>query len=63
MKPSGEMGASITLVGMPGSVYTAAVAQYSTVGMYRVEVSVSSGSGKLKTGGGEAEKLRGMMSV
>jgi ATP-dependent Lon protease len=39
------MGASITLVGMPGSVYTAAVAQDGTVGMYRVEVSVSSGSG------------------
>jgi ATP-dependent Lon protease len=36
----------------PGSVYTAAVAQDGTVGMYRVEVSVSSGSGKLKTAGG-----------
>ncbi|NEU96931.1 protease Lon-related BREX system protein BrxL [Bradyrhizobium uaiense] len=36
----------------PGSVYTAAVAHDGTVGMYRVEVSVSSGSGKLKTAGG-----------
>jgi len=36
----------------PGSVYTAAVDQEGTVGMYRVEVSVSSGSGKLKTAGG-----------
>ncbi|QAU48832.1 protease Lon-related BREX system protein BrxL [Bradyrhizobium guangzhouense] len=36
----------------PGSVYTAAVDQNGTVGMYRVEVSVSSGSGKLKTAGG-----------
>ncbi|MCS3445945.1 MULTISPECIES: protease Lon-related BREX system protein BrxL [Bradyrhizobium] len=36
----------------PGSVYTAAVAPDGTVGMYRVEVSVSSGSGKLKTAGG-----------
>lgn len=36
----------------PGSVYTAAVAQDGTVGMYRIEVSVSSGSGKLKTAGG-----------
>ncbi|GAA0029126.1 protease Lon-related BREX system protein BrxL [Bradyrhizobium ottawaense] len=36
----------------PGSVYTAAVDQDGTVGMYRVEVSVSSGSGKLKTAGG-----------
>lgn len=35
----------------PGSVYTAAVAPDGTVGMYRVEVSVSSGSGKLKTAG------------
>jgi ATP-dependent Lon protease len=36
----------------PGSIYTAAVAQDGTVGMYRVEVSVSSGSGKLRTAGG-----------
>jgi ATP-dependent Lon protease len=36
----------------PGSVYTAAVAADGTVGMYRAEVSVSSGSGKLKTADG-----------
>jgi ATP-dependent Lon protease len=36
----------------PGSIYTAAVAPDGTVGMYRVEVSVSSGSGKLRTAGG-----------
>lgn len=36
----------------PGSVYTATVVADGTVGMYRVEVSVSSGSGKLRTAGG-----------
>jgi ATP-dependent Lon protease len=36
----------------PGSIYTATVAPDGTVGMYRVEVSVSSGSGKLRTAGG-----------
>jgi ATP-dependent Lon protease len=36
----------------PGSVYTATVAADGTVAMYRVEVSVSSGSGKLRTAGG-----------
>lgn len=36
----------------PGSIYTASVAPDGTVGMFRVEVSVSSGSGKLKTAGG-----------
>ena len=36
----------------PGSVYTADFAQDGTVGVYRVEVSVSSGSGKLKMAGG-----------
>ena len=36
----------------PGSIYTAAVDQQGTVGLYRVEVSVSSGSGKLRTAGG-----------
>ncbi len=36
----------------PGSIYTAAIAQDGTVGLYRVEVSVSSGSGKLRTAGG-----------
>jgi ATP-dependent Lon protease len=36
----------------PGSIYTAAIAHDGTVGLYRVEVSVSSGSGKLRTAGG-----------
>jgi ATP-dependent Lon protease len=36
----------------PGSIYTATVAPDGTVGMYRVEVSVSSGAGKLRTAGG-----------
>jgi ATP-dependent Lon protease len=38
----------------PGSIYTATVAPNGAVGMYRVEVSVSSGSGKLRTAGGIA---------
>ena len=36
----------------PGSIYTASVAPDGTVGMYRVEVSVSAGNGKLRTAGG-----------
>src|SRR5260370_26945960 len=36
----------------PGSIYTASVAPDGTVGMYRVEVSVSAGSGKLRTAAG-----------
>lgn len=36
----------------PGSIYTATVAPDGTVGMYRVEVSVSAGNGKLRTAGG-----------
>jgi ATP-dependent Lon protease len=36
----------------PGSIYTATVAPDGTVGMYRVEVSVSTGAGKLRTAGG-----------
>ena len=36
----------------PGTVYTAGVTSDGTVGLYRVEVSVSSGSGKLKLAGG-----------
>jgi len=36
----------------PGTVYTAAVAGDGTVGLYRVEVSLSSGTGKLKPAGG-----------
>jgi ATP-dependent Lon protease len=36
----------------PGTVYTASVAGDGTVGLYRIEVSLSSGTGKLKPAGG-----------
>jgi ATP-dependent Lon protease len=36
----------------PGTVYTAGVTADGTVGIYRLEVSVSSGTGKLKMAGG-----------
>ena len=36
----------------PGTVYTAGVTSDGTVGLYRLEVSVSSGTGKLKLAGG-----------
>ncbi|MCK1365188.1 protease Lon-related BREX system protein BrxL [Bradyrhizobium sp. 62] len=36
----------------PGSIYTASIGADGTVGMYRIEVSVASGSGKLRTAGG-----------
>jgi len=36
----------------PGSVYTASVGPDGTVGMYRIEVSVAVGNGKLKLAGG-----------
>jgi ATP-dependent Lon protease len=36
----------------PGSIYTAAVAQDGTVGMFRFEVSVAAGNGKLRLAGG-----------
>jgi ATP-dependent Lon protease len=36
----------------PGTVYTAGFTSDGTVGLYRLEVSVSSGSGKLKMAGG-----------
>ena len=35
----------------PGTVYTAGVTSDGTVGLYRLEVSLSSGTGKLKNGG------------
>ncbi|WP_029415248.1 protease Lon-related BREX system protein BrxL [Brevundimonas bacteroides] len=38
----------------PGSIYTATVGPDGTVGMYRIEVSVAVGSGKLKMAGGVA---------
>ncbi len=42
----------------PGTVYTAGVASDGTVGLFRVEVSVSSGTGKLKAAGGISGTVR-----
>jgi ATP-dependent Lon protease len=42
----------------PGTVYTAGVTSDGTVGLYRVEVSVSSGTGKLKTAGGVSGAMK-----
>ena len=36
----------------PGTIYSASVSGDGTVGMYRIEISVSSGAGKLKPAGG-----------
>ena len=36
----------------PGTVYTAGVTSDGTVGLYRIEVSISNGTGKLKAAGG-----------
>ena len=42
----------------PGTVYTAAVTGDGTVGLYRVEVSVATGTGKLKLAGGVAGAMK-----
>jgi ATP-dependent Lon protease len=42
----------------PGTVYTSSVAADGTVGMFRIEISLSSGSGKLKTAGGVTGKTK-----
>ncbi|AUX26687.1 ATP-dependent Lon protease [Sorangium cellulosum] len=42
----------------PGTVYTAGVTADGTVGLYRVEVSVSGGTGKLKMAGGVAGAMK-----
>jgi ATP-dependent Lon protease len=42
----------------PGTVYTAGVTSDGTVGLYRLEVSVSSGTGKLKMAGGVAGAMK-----
>jgi ATP-dependent Lon protease len=42
----------------PGTVYSAGVTSDATVGLYRVEVSVSSGTGKLKLAGGVAGAMK-----
>jgi ATP-dependent Lon protease len=36
----------------PGSVYAASVATDGAVGLFRIEVSISTGSAKLRTAGG-----------
>lgn len=42
----------------PGTVYTAGVTSEGTVGLYRIEVSTSSGTGKLKMAGGLAGSMK-----
>jgi ATP-dependent Lon protease len=42
----------------PGTVYTAGVTADGTVGLYRLEVSVASGTGKLKMAGGVAGAMK-----
>src|SRR3954466_15367708 len=42
----------------PGTVYTAGVTSDGTVGLYRLEVSLSSGTGKLKMAGGVAGGMK-----
>lgn len=42
----------------PGTVYTASVSGDGTVGLYRLEVSLSSGTGKLKPAGGVSGELK-----
>ena len=42
----------------PGTIYAAAVSGDGTVGLYRLEVSVSSGTGKLKSAGGVSGSMK-----
>jgi len=42
----------------PGTVYTASVSGEGTVGLYRLEVSLSSGTGKLKLAGGVSGDMK-----
>jgi ATP-dependent Lon protease len=42
----------------PGTVYSAGITSDGTVGLYRVEVSVSGGTGKLKLAGGVAGAMK-----
>ena len=42
----------------PGTVYTAGVTSDGTVGLYRLEVSVSTGTGKLKLAGGVSGDMK-----
>jgi ATP-dependent Lon protease len=42
----------------PGTVYTASVSSDGTVGLYRIEVSLSNGTGKLKLAGGVSGDMK-----
>jgi len=42
----------------PGTIYTASVSGDGTVGLYRVEISLSSGTGKLKLAGGVSGTMK-----
>ncbi len=42
----------------PGTIYTASVSGDGTVGLYRIEVSLSSGTGKLRSAGGIAGDMK-----
>ncbi len=42
----------------PGTLYTSSVSGDGTVGLYRIEVSVSSGTGKLKLAGGVSGTMK-----
>lgn len=42
----------------PGSIYAASVSGEGTVGLYRLEVSISSGTGKLKAAGGLSGNIK-----
>ncbi len=42
----------------PGTIYAAAVSADGTVGLYRIEVSISSGTGKLKAAGGFSGSMK-----
>ena len=46
----------------PGTVYTASVSGDGTVGLYRVEVTLSSGTGKLKLAGGVSGAMKESVS-
>lgn len=46
----------------PGTVYSASVSGDGTVGMYRIEISLSSGTGKLKPAGGVSGAMKESIS-
>src|SRR5262249_58323706 len=46
----------------PGTIYTAGVTSDGTVGLFRLEVSVASGAGKLKLAGGVSGGMKESIS-